>query len=141
MLASKKFILLGIVLGALIILGSVLTIQVILRQQNSPEVNRTPTASATPIEEPRVEDEYTLGEREAAFVLYVKLNAPTLANMPDEELLTSGRLICQSLDAGRTFQDIFTTGLNSGLSFDETTILIGTAVGAFCSHHKDALDG
>lgn len=142
MLANRKFILLGIVLGALIILASVLTIYAVHRSGAKAEPVATETSAPERVagDEQLPTPDMTVEEMETAFLVYVKTNAPTLVSADDDDLVESGRLICKSFDQGKDFANLFTTALHSGLTFEEATVLIGTSVGAFCPNHADKLE-
>lgn len=138
---NKKLTLIGLALGALIVLGTVVTITAM--QNIIPAEGPMPTAVAPqPDPEPEVEpgvEPLTIAEIESAYLTYLRDKAPSLLTVDDATLIEAGRLICQSFERGQTFSWVFQTALGSGLTFEEATTLIGTAVGAFCPDQQGKL--
>lgn len=143
---NKKLTLIGLALGALIVLGTVVTITAM--QNIIPAEGPLPTATVAPQPDPEPEVEpgvepgvepLTIAEIESAYLIFLRDNAPSLLTVDDATLIETGRLICQSFERGQTFSWVFQTALGSGLTFEEATTLIGTAVGAFCPDQQGKL--
>jgi hypothetical protein len=121
----------------LIIGGLVIVIIVMMfGGEKSPDSTTAPTPNPIVTEQPTkvpsvtAEDEYLYAIKMSDNEFYMTYD--------DADLIELGWVICESLDAGITFDDIVLAGVDSGLDPSGIGTAIGAAVSNFCTRHYDA---
>jgi hypothetical protein len=69
----------------------------------------------------------------------VREGAPTFAGIPDATLIEFGEAVCTGFDNGRSFSELATMGLDSGLNNIDLGFTMGAGVAAYCPEYSDEL--
>jgi hypothetical protein len=72
---------------------------------------------------------------DVSYVAAVRAAAPTLDKTPAGVLITSGKGTCSAMDDGHSAEELSTRAVAYGLTADEGTAIIRSAVDAFCPEH------
>lgn len=94
----------------------------------------------TPAEEPPV-NEYGLTDAEMDGLYLDVLAEGGVTFTSDAAAIEAGHAVCDSFDAGLTFEDIVTVGINSGSDAGDVGYTVGVAVGAYCPEHTTKIGG
>ena len=76
---------------------------------------------------------------ELVFVRQVRMGSAVFASASREDLLTSGRATCATLDEGRTFDEALLTASSLDAEHEAASTLLSASVVNLCREHGQAL--